>query len=391
MNRLSLFILMGFITLSLLLYFNFLKHEPPRLTLYKTSFYHLKQWTKDNHHAALIAFKNSCSEILRRPPEAPFNAIPESGKVSDWQKICLAAEKVDSTNPASAQHFFERWFDPYEVLDRTTAQGFFTGYYLPLLQASLTPTNDFRFPIFGIPNDLIKVNIDLFRPDIVGKPLIGYLLQNRLIPYYDRAAISSGILTDKAPILAWGNDEIDIFFAQIQGSAVLSLPDQRKIVIGYAGDNGRPYLAIGRVLLQRKELDKKNISMQSIRAWLQTHPRERDQVLNANPSYVFFQYLKDKNPLGSEHVPLTPMRSLAVDPQYIPLGIPVWLDTAIPDFISKKSIPFQHLLMAQDTGGAIKGVIRGDIYCGEGNEAAYVAGNMQNKGKYWLLFPKHPT
>lgn len=369
------------------LYLFYFKTSEPRLILTKTHYSALAKWELDDHREALRAFKNSCTEILKRDASLSFSTLPESGQVSTWQSICLQAKLIDLSDAKNARLFFERWFDPYQAKTQHAKQGLFTGYYLPLLKASLSSSEEYRFPIYGIPYDLIKVAMQLFRADFAkAKPLVGYIDQNRLLPYPDRAAITNGALRNKAPILAWGDSDIDIFFAQIQGSATLLFPDQSKVIISYAGDNGRPYLAIGRILLNKKELDKKNISMQSIRDWLIKHPNERDDIFNTNPSYVFFKLFSGPDPLGSELIPLTPMRSLAVDTHYIGLGIPLWLSTTLPH--PAKTIPYNHLVIAQDTGGAIKGVIRGDLYCGSGDEAALIAGKMQNKGRYWLLLPK---
>lgn len=178
----------------------------------------------------------------------------------------------------------------------------------------------------------------------------------------------------------------ELFFAHIQGSALVQLTNGQRILIGYAGGNGHPYTSIGKVLVNNHQLDSKKISMQSIRAWLLQHPQQITTLLNHNASFVFFKILPDHHPLGTQRVPLTPERSLAVDTRYLPLGAPLWLSTTIP--IEKmQTKPFQHLVIAQDTGSAIQGIVRGDIYWGTGKKAEFIAGHMQQPGQYWILLP----
>ena len=360
------------------------------LHLTKVSFNQLPHWNQDEHNQALKAFQRSCQEIVRRSARSVFlSSLPEVGTLTDWQKICSEAQKLDATDKVAARLFFEKWFDPYRVTNNFNSIGLFTGYYLPLLHANLTKSKHYTVPIYGLPDDLIKVNLKLFQSDLAGKKIIGKLKGQALYPYPERAAITKGALHKTAQVIAWGNDELDVFFAQIQGSAMVSLPHGHPFIIGYAGDNGRSYTAIGKVLIQNKALTKKNVSMQTIREWLMQHPEKTADVLNANSSYVFFRRLKENDPHGVENVPLTPERSLAIDMRYIPLGVPIWLSTSIPDLKRKEdSIPFHQLLVTQDTGGAIKGIVRGDIYWGAGEKAAFIAGSMKNSGEYWLLLPK---
>jgi membrane-bound lytic murein transglycosylase A len=189
-------------------------------------------------------------------------------------------------------------------------------------------------------------------------------------------------------VLVWTDNLLDVFFAQIQGSAIVELPDHERLIINYAGTNGRAYTAIGKILLERNAIPKNNLSMQTLRIWLEQHPEEINTVLNSNASYVFFKILKNGDPLGSEQIPLLPERSLAVDTRFIPLGAPLWLSTTLPTHTPSA---FQHLMIAQDTGGAIKGIIRGDVYWGASEKAADIAGHMQSDGQYWILLPKRKS
>lgn len=364
--------------------------SPSKPIFTKSTFHQLPHWKNENPLQAFQAFKLSCAAILKLEAHTDFHpTIHKMGQTQDWQTICLAANRIKQMNEVSIRQFFESWFEPYAVSDRTNREGLFTGYYLPVIQGSLKPNQQAKFPIYGIPQDLIKIDLGLFHPDLTGKTIVGRVKDNALQPYYDRSAINQGNIHAKTPVLAWGNSLVDIFFAQIQGSAIVQLDHKKQLLIGYAGSNGHPYTSIGKILIETNELSKENISMQSIRDWLTHHPNEAKTMLNHNASFVFFKILKETSPLGTEQVPLTPRHSLAVDTRYISLGTPVWLDTTLPRTSSEhQSESFRHLLIAQDTGGAIKGIVRGDIYLGSGQDAAFVAGHMKNPGQYWILLPR---
>ncbi|MCD6039671.1 MAG: rane-bound lytic murein transglycosylase [Gammaproteobacteria bacterium] len=365
----------------------------PYFSLSKTTFSRLPSWDQDDQRQAVLAFQKSCSDILQRDPQLAFSSLAQAKKNQDWQRICRAAMRLSHPNKKTAQQFFEFWFEPYTIKDRFNAQGLFTGYYLPLLHGSLKKNKKYTAPIYGLPTDLIKVNLELFHPEWVNKTLIGQLKNNSLVPYPDRAAINNGALGKNAPILVWIDNAADVFFAQIQGSALVQLPHHPPLLIGYAGTNGRAYTAVGKILIENKAISKKNMSMQAIRDWLTHHPKQMNDFLNQDASYVFFTLLKTKAPLGTEQIPLTPQRSLAVDKHYLPLGAPLWLETKVPEEERKKEkwTAYRRLLIAQDTGGAIKGIVRGDIYWGAGKKAAFSAGHMKQTGRYWILLPKSPA
>lgn len=357
--------------------------------LIKTTYNRLPDWNQDDQSQALLAFQKSCPEILKLNPSDNFASFPQSGANKQWQTICAAATQITNPTPLIARQFFQTWFTPYYVTNNLNRRGLFTGYYLPLLHVSQTKKNEYTVPIYGIPNDLIIVKLSNFNHVIKDLTIIGQLNKNTLVPYPDRQAINDGAIENKAAILGWCNSLIDVFFAQIQGSAIIQYPNGQQAVINYATDNGRPYTAIGKVLIANKSLTKQEISMQTIRAWLMQHPDQINSILNQNASYVFFKLIANKDPLGSEQTSLSAGRSLAVDPQFIPLGAPIWMSTVIPQNTNKNAlIPYRHLLIAQDTGGAIKGIVRGDIYWGAGENAAFMAGNMKSPGYYWILLPK---
>ncbi len=375
-----------FTAFALLYYFGVLGAH---FFLLQTSYGKLPGWKQDNQKEALYAFKQSCAAIMLLDPKKPFSAFPSSGKVRDWQTICQASNNLVKEDNDAARQFFEYWFQPYRVENNFNPNGLFTGYYVPLIHASLKKDARFSTPIYALPNDLIKIQLNCFYPDLAGKTVTGKLENNQLMPYPDRTAINAGAIENKARVLAWSDNPVDVFFAQIQGSALVQLPNQQKFLIGYAGDNGRFYTSIGKALVAKHAIAKQAISMQAIRNWLNQHPENVNDTLNQNASYVFFQILKQDKPIGTQHVPLTPQRSLAVDTHFIPLGAPIWLNTTFPQTALKNHVSFQKLLIAQDTGGAIKGIVRGDVFWGQGEEAAFSAGYMQNRGQYWVLLPRY--
>jgi len=353
----------------------------PTMTLKKVNFNQLAYWQEDDHTRALATFKRSCKPINKMNAKAWFSPIRQAGKVKSWQKICEKAVNVPKHDTVAARKFFETWFEPYQVGDRFNPDGLFTAYYLPLLQVSTEPDARYNIPIYARPSDLTKLGKR-------GRNRVVQVKNNQYLPYPDRAAIKDGAIEKMAPVLFWCDNEIDVFFAQIQGSAIVQLPDQKQMVIGYAGTNGHPYTSIGKVLIEKGALTIQTVSMQTIRAWLEAHPEQLHEILNKNASYVFFKILKDDQPVGTQQVPLTPKRSLAIDTRYIPLGAPIWLNTNIPHHNNAELwTPFNQLLIAQDTGGAIKGIVRGDIYLGGGERATFIAGHMNNLGQYWLLLP----
>ncbi len=360
----------------------------PHLILIKSSFSHLPNWETGDETQAFNAFRLSCQEILKRDPQNPYSKLTQSGNNRQWQTICLAANNITATNAINTKQFFEQWFVPYYVFNNFNPHGLFTGYYLPLLHASHTKDQNYTTPIYAVPHDLIKINLGLFNPLFSGKYIVGQLKNNTLMPYPDRAAINNGAIQANTDVIAWANNPIDVFFAQIQGSAIIELPNHQQLLIGYDADNGHQYTAIGEVLLENNYLSKQDISLQSIRAWLMQHPTQINDILNHDKSYVFFKVIGSGGPTGKEGVQLTPKGSLAIDNNYIPLGVPIWLNTGIPQINSNQLKPFNQLLIAQDVGGAIKGIVRGDIYWGAGDEAAFIAGHMKSPGKYWMLLPK---
>lgn len=361
----------------------------PQPDLIPTAFRDLPRWQQDQTHIAFSAFQSSCQAILKKRPNATFGFMHAAGKVQAWQTICRKASVLTSPSDEEARNFFEKWFTPYAVMDDNHPYGLFTGYYLPLLRANLQRTAYYAVPVYGLPHDLLEISVTTNRKapfhTVVRQIRNGYLY-----PYPDRAAINRGAIAYSAPVLMWIHNPIDLFFAQIQGSATVLLPNHEKLVLGFAGHNGRPYTSIGRLLVDKGALTPDTVSMQTIRAWLSQHPFQALSLLNANQSYVFFHIMPIHFPVGTESVPLTPKRTLAVDSRFIPLGAPIWLSTVIPKDVKKNEyLYYHHLMIAQDTGSAIKGVVRGDVFWGDDDNADFLAGNMKSPGQYWVLLPKN--
>lgn len=352
----------------------------------QTNFQQLTNWQQDNHLAALNSFQISCNDILKQNPNISFSKNSLGGKTKDWQKICIAAKLLNNPSQNDAKLFFEKWFVPFHITNNYNPKILFTGYYLPLLHASYQNDEHYKVPVYSVPSDLIEVKLKHFKQEYqTKKSLYGQLQGNKILPYPDRAAINQGVIDKTAKIILWANNAVDLFFLQIQGSGLVQLPDGQQLILGYAGSNGRPYTAIGNFFIKHKIFTKETVSMQTMRSWFEQHPEKVNEVLNKDQSYIFFRLLNQNNPIGSERVSLTPGRSLAVDTHLFPLGAPIWVATSIPTSNGKTDL--NRLFIAQDTGGAIVGM-HCDTYWGAGDQAAYIAGNLKNKGQLWVLLPR---
>lgn len=365
--------------------------EEARLALEPATFADLPGWSEDPMAPALDAFRRSCARMAALPAEAPLGGAGFAGTAGEWSDACAAAQKVPAGNDAAARGFFESWFLPLSARAEggEGGDGLFTGYYEPLLEGSRTKSERYDVPLYGRPPDLVSVDLGVFREDLKGRRIAGRVEDGKLVPYANREAIEQGVLAGRDLELVWVDDPIDAFFLQIQGSGRVRLAEGGEMRVGYAGENGHSYFAIGRELVKRGALRKEEVSMQSIRRWLEEHPAEAPSVLATNASYVFFQEIEGEGPLGAEGIPITPGRSLAVDRKHWPLGVPLWLDTEAPAAREgARDRPLRRLVIAQDTGGAIRGPIRGDVFWGAGEEAAEIAGRMKHPGKLWVLLPK---
>jgi membrane-bound lytic murein transglycosylase A len=369
------------------------------LALSSVPFTAVPGWRQDHVAEAMPAFLASCRAILgpaAQPLGGQGEAAARGGTPAQWRPACDAAGAVPPGDDAAARSFFEAWFQPYAVADSgqpkaEQSQGLYTGYFDPEVVGARSPGGPFTTPLLGRPADLVQVDLGDFTEDLKGRSIAGRVQDGRLAPYYDRAQIVGGVLGRRRLELLWLADPIDAFVLQIQGSGRVDLPGGKVVRVSYAGQNGRPYVPIGRVLADRGQIPLDQVSMQTIRAWLVAHPAQADEVMNQNPSYVFFRELDtlrpDQGPPGALGVPLTPGRSAAVDRAFIPLGAPLFVATTDP--ISGAAL--QRLAMAQDLGGAIRGPVRADLFFGWGREAEERAGRMHQRGSEFLFLPRPPA
>lgn len=342
----------------------------------QVSFSDLPGWKSDNLKDVLPAFRKSCRAI---------------GKKKDWQDVCAKAYDIDENDTFAIRSFFETYFIPYRIANENGSEtGLATGYFEPLLKGSRVRKGKFRTALYRQPDDLLVIDLASAYPQLKGLRLRGKLDGNRVVPYETRAEIEkSGKLAGHE--IVWVDDVLDAFFLEIQGSGRVYIPESGETIrLAYANQNGRPYRSIGRYLLDRGELKPGQASSQQIRQWIRKNPERLREVLDSNPSYVFFREERiddpSEGPKGALGVPLTPERSIAIDPRHIPLGAPVFVDTTRP----YSSVPLQKLMLAQDTGGAIRGAVRADYFWGFGPQAGEMAGKMKQKLKVWLLLPKQP-
>jgi membrane-bound lytic murein transglycosylase A len=312
-----------------------------------------------------------------------------------WKVPCEAAARVDGTSTAAVRAFFMEHFSPYRIAnDEGGDTGLVTGYYEPLLAGSRTPTAEYGIALYGVPDDLLVVDLSSLYPELKGKRVRGRVEGRKVVPYWPRADIERGAAPVAGKALAYVADPVEAFFLEIQGSGRIALDDGSVMRLGYADQNGHPYRSVARVLIDRGELTRDTASMQAISNWVAAHPDEARALLNENPSYVFFRELPKPpagsleaaidGPLGSLGVPLLAERTIAVDTRYVPLGAPVYLATTRPS----SNAPLQRLTLAQDTGGAIRGPVRADFFWGFGTQAGREAGRMRQEGRMWLLWPK---
>ena len=332
----------------------------------------LPGWQDDNPTPAWEAFLQGCNGLKNQP---------------HWQPVCKKGLQLQQADATVLREFFEQNFVPYQLNNSDgTSSGLITGYYEPLLNGSLTRSWKYRYPLYAAPEDMLTIDLSSVYPELKGMRLRGRLQGNKVIPYFNRADIENGAAPLKGKEIVWVDNAIDLFFLQVQGSGRIKLENGDTIRVGYQDQNGYPYKSIGKVLVERGDLPLEKASLQGIKDWARKYPGKVTELLNTNPSYVFFREMPNNQngPLGSLGIPLTAGRSLAVDPRAIPLGAPVFLATTWPN--SDK--PLNRLMLAQDTGGAIKGGVRGDFYWGFGNDAGALAGGMRQKGQIWVLLPK---
>lgn len=332
----------------------------------------LPGWPEPGLASAWPAFLAGCARLPERDPR--------------WAAICEDAALFPEVDDEIARAFFETRFAPFETIaEGGGREGLVTGYYEPLLRGSLTRSARYRYPIYRPPDDLVSVDLGALYPELRNRRVRGRLLGRRVVPYFERAEIENGETPLAGNELLWVDDPVALFFLQIQGSGRVQLETGERLHVGYADQNGHPYVAIGRRLVELGALKPEEVELATIRDWLKRNPEQASEVMNANPSYVFFA-LRDPalpGPLGSLGVPLAPERAIAVDPRYVALGSPVWLDTTLPG----ETTPYRRLVFAYDTGGAIRGAVRADLFFGQGEEAERLAGRMKQPGRVYVLLP----
>ncbi len=345
----------------------------------------LPGWDSDAVSAALPAWQHSCRRLAMRPPETPVGPLDKNvtGTAGDWQPLCTEILSLPDGDDAGLRAFIGANFTALFVDNGPNEKGLFTGYYEPVITVLRERTDDYAEPIYALPRDHVSVRLGDFDPALKGKSIVGRVEAGSLRPYHNRGEIDAGAITDQAEVLYWARDPLDLFILQVQGSGVAEQPDGSRWRIGFAGHNGHAYGSLGRHLIETGELGPGRASWGDIRAWLEAHPDKAREALAVNARYIFFRAIEGAGPMGAAGVPLTAGRSLAVDTDNVPLNVPVWLDAEDPD-----GGRLQRLMLAQDVGSAIKGVVRGDFYWGTGDAALAKAGRMKSAGRYWILLPK---
>lgn len=333
----------------------------------------LKEWEQDTFLPAWMAFLQSCNALKNQPL---------------WREICRQTDAIKQADDSTIKRFFKHHFVPHQVLNLDGSnEGLITGYYEPLLRGSRTPSQLYRYPLYAPPDELLVIDLGDAYPELKNLQLRGRLEGRKVVPYYSRAEIENDLPSLKGRELLWVDDQVELFFLQIQGSGRITLENGKILRVGYADQNGHPYQSIGRLLVERGELPLERASMQGIKYWGQQNPDKLTELLHQNSRFIFFRELPNNlsGPVGALGVPLTAGRSLAIDPRAVPQGAPVFLSTTWPN----TNKPLNRLMVAQDTGSAIKGGVRADFFWGFGQEAANQAGKMKQKGEMWVLLPKN--
>ncbi len=332
-----------------------------KLELTPVTYGSIRGWSTDNQAEALAAFLKSCAVFNNQPDTAATGQGKLLAPVKVWKEVCRKAVALPDTAATAARTFFEENFVPFKALNGSSSVGLYTGYYEPLLKGSLTRKRPYIYPVYGLPP--------------VGTTA------------YTRSQIDFNVLVGRAPVLAYVDDPVQLYFLHVQGSGRIQLDDGNVLRVGYAGSNGMAYVSIGKEMIKKGIFTKDQVSMQSIKQWLYDHPNDMWQAMWANPSYVYFRQIYG-DPIGSQQAPLTAGRSMAVDVKFIPFGMPVFVDTILPPAEGLPLSIHRKLMIAQDTGGAIKGPLRADIFFGFGAEAEQRAGVMRSGGESVLLIPR---
>lgn len=354
---------------------------PTGLTLTQVDFADLPGWTTDDLAAALPPWRRSCARLAERPADSPVGDNGWAGTADDWRAVCTVV--ATARDDADLRRQLPRLLTPYLVSDGATADGTITGYYEPLLRGARTRGGAYQVPIHGPPADIVSVDLGAFDEALAGKRVVGRVDQGRLVPFHDRGAIQNGAINE-TDVLYWVDDAIDAFELHVQGSGRIDLAGGDAVRVGYAGNNGFDYTSVARWLIDNGEIPANKGSFDDIRDWIEANPARAGDLLAINKRYIFFRDLDrdGTGPIGAAGLELTAGRSLAIDRAFLPLNVPLWLATDHPDGA------LNRLVIAQDTGNAITGVVRGDFYWGSGAAARLSANRTRSTGNYYVLLPR---
>ena len=360
-----------------------------KLRLQPISFAEMQGWNRFSGSSvtgAVQSFKKSCAKFLRQPADKSAGNISIAMQAGDWHQVCKKLNAINPTNTGALKSFFQQNFTPLRALPNNEKGGVFTGYYEAELFGSRKKTAKYKHPIYGMPKDLVSIDLGQFDDSLKGRTIVAQVKGNKATQYQTRGSLDK-YGNKNAPVLYYVDDYIDLFVLHVQGSGRVVLDDKSVVRVGYAGNNGHTFGSIAGYLMRNGHIKSSQASWQGIRKWVDANPDKSAETFAANPRYIFFRNTGSDGPFGAQGVALTPRHSMAVDPKYIPLGMPLWLETTQPGM---SKAPLNTLVIAQDTGNAIKGTVRGDFFWGYGAKALAKAGIMKSRGTYVLLLP-NPT
>lgn len=344
----------------------------------------LPRWSEDSVSHALPALLSACSAFEGKADTDSVGRNGLGGTVGDWRTPCASLAVIAPSDDTALRAVLRDLFVPYAVSTPEGSIGKFTGYYEASLRGSETRSDKYSVPLYALPNDLVELDARAFDLSADVPSVIGQVSDRRLVPYDARRTIEQDTaFSTRADVLVWVDDPVDAHLLHIQGSGRVRMPDGSERRIGYAGNNGHRFRGIGGILLSAGELGPGQGSMPSVADWLRENPEPAQNYMEDNPRFIFFRWIDGPGPIGALGVPLEPRRSLAVDPKYIPYGAPLWLDVDDPDGQS-----LDGLVVALDTGSAIRGAVRGDYFWGSGDDAFAKAGRMNSPGRYYLFLPR---
>lgn len=354
------------------------KQDFGQFELQKSSFLSLQGWKNDDFSLFDKSLKSVCGALVKKNQKSLKSEHFEYS-LKEYQAHCRKILEISDNEKLKS--YVEKNFEPYLVKMNGQEQGKFTSYYEATLRASREKGGKYIYPIYGKPKDLVEINLRDFDKSLPNQRLVGRVKNGKLVKYYTRAEIDGGLLD--APVILWGDNEVDIYIMQIQGAAVAELPNGEEVRVAYADNNGHKFRGIGSILLEKGVIKQGEASMPQIRKWLNENGESAKKNMLLNERFIFHKIVSAEGPIGAMGLPLVAGRSMAVDRSYIPLGSMMWLETTAPSGDN-----LHKMVMAEDVGSAIKGAVRGDYFWGHGEEALAEAGRMNAKGRYFILLPK---